>query len=150
MGRFAVEQQHPAPAEGLGIQRRPGDFADLGEFAGGELVAPRLGTPLGVPEQHQRPVVRPARLVVEVAVAGNGRELAVGRADLGLPLVEVGLRAGLAVQLLYLVALHVEEVAVVRLLVRGREAPEDQDVLVRDLEEAAALETDPVGVFLDL
>ena len=77
-------------------------------------------------------------------------ELAVGRADLGLPLVEVGLRAGLAIQLLYLVALHVEEVAVVRLLVRGSEAPEDQDVLVRDLEEPAALETDPVRVFLDL
>ena len=77
-------------------------------------------------------------------------ELAVGRADLGLPLVEVGLRAGLAVELLYLVALHVKEVAVVRLLVRGREAPEDQDVLIRDLEEAAALEADPVCVFLYL
>jgi hypothetical protein len=77
-------------------------------------------------------------------------ELAVGRANLGLPLVEVGLRSGLAVELLYLVALHVKEVAVIRLLVRGREAPEDQDVLVRDLEEPAALEADPISVFFYL
>ena len=38
----------------------------------------------------------------------------------------------------------------VRLLVRGREATEDQNVLVGDLEEAAPLETDPVCVFFNL
>ncbi len=77
-------------------------------------------------------------------------ELAVGGAYLGLSLVEVGLRAGLAVQLFDVVGAHIEQVAVVGLLVRGREAAEDQDVLVRYLEEPAALQTDPVGVFLDL
>ena len=65
-------------------------------------------------------------------------------------MVEVRLRAGLAVELLYLVTLNVEEVAVVRLLIRGREATEDQYVLVRDLEEAATLETDPICVFFNL
>lgn len=38
----------------------------------------------------------------------------------------------------------------VRLLIRGREATEYQNVLVRDLEEAATLETDPVCVFFNL
>ena len=38
----------------------------------------------------------------------------------------------------------------VRLLIRGRETTEDQDVLIRDLEEAAALETDPICIFFDL
>ena len=38
----------------------------------------------------------------------------------------------------------------VRLLIRGREATEDQNVLVRDLEEAATIETDPVCVFFNL
>ena len=38
----------------------------------------------------------------------------------------------------------------VRLLVRGREATEYKNVLVRDLEEAAALETDPICVFFNL
>ena len=38
----------------------------------------------------------------------------------------------------------------VRLLIRGRKATEDQYVLVGDLEQAAALETDPVCVFFNL
>ena len=68
---------------------------------------------------------------------------------LGLPLVEVGLSARLAVQLLDIVGRNVEQVAVIRLLIRRCETAEDQDVLVRNLVEAAPFEADPIGVLLD-
>ena len=53
--------------------------------------------------------------------------------DFWLPLVEIRLGSGFAVQLLYVIGGSVEQIAVVGLLVRRGEAPEDQDVLVRDL-----------------
>lgn len=77
-------------------------------------------------------------------------QLAVGRTYLWLSLIEIALRARLAVELLDLVAAHVEQVAVVGLLVASREASEYEDVLVRNLEQPAALETYPVRVLLDL
>ena len=72
------------------------------------------------------------------------------RAQFGLSLIEVGLSSRLTVQLLDLVALHVEQVAVICFLVGCREPPEYQDVLVRQLEETATLQTDPVCVLLYL
>ena len=83
-------------------------------------------------------------------VSFNTIQLSVGCTNLRLSLVEVRLGPRLAIQLFYLVALNVEHVTVVRLLVRGGEATENQNVLVRDLEQAAALQTDPICVFLDL
>ena len=48
----------------------------------------------------------------------------------GLTLIEVGLGARLAIQLLNVVRARVEQIAVVGLLVTRREASKDQDVLV--------------------
>jgi len=85
---------------------------------------------------------------VEVQGVGfDAVDLAVG-ADFRLSLVEVGLSAGFAVQLFDLIRLNVKQVAVVRLLIRGGEPSEYKDVLLRELEEAAAFEADPVGIFL--
>lgn len=57
-------------------------------------------------------------------------QLAIGRADLRLSLIEVRLCARFAIKLLYLVALHIEKVAVISLLIRCGEATKDKDVLV--------------------
>lgn len=70
-------------------------------------------------------------------------------ADLWLPLIEVALRARLTVELLNIVRACVEQVAVIRFLIRCREATKDQDVLVRDLVKATALQADPVSVLFD-
>lgn len=75
-------------------------------------------------------------------------ELAIG-AYLGLPLVEVRLRACFAVQLLDIVRSSIEQVAMVRLLVTCSESTKDQDVLVGDLVESTAFQADPVCVFFD-
>ena len=69
---------------------------------------------------------------------------------LRLSLVEVGLGPGLAVELLDLVSVNIEQVAVVRLLVTRSEASKDDHVVLTDLEESAALEADPVRVLFDL
>ena len=37
----------------------------------------------------------------------------------------------------------------VRLLIRGSETTKDQNMLVRNLEQAAALETDPICILFD-
>ena len=72
-------------------------------------------------------------------------QLAVG-ADLGLPLVKIGLCARLAIQLFDVIRARIEQVAVVRLLVARREASKDEDVLVRDLVQAAPLQAYPVSI----
>lgn len=54
--------------------------------------------------------------------------------------------ARLAIQLLYIVSACIEQIAVVCLLIARSEATKDQDVLVGDLIQAAALETYPVCV----
>ena len=46
--------------------------------------------------------------------------------------------------------MHVEQVAVVRLLVGRCESAEDYHVIIRYLEQPASLETYPIGVLLDL
>lgn len=56
-------------------------------------------------------------------------ELAIGT-HLGLSLIEIGLGASLAIQLLYVVRACIEQVAVVRFLITRREASKDQDVFV--------------------
>ena len=76
----------------------------------------------------------------------NAVQLAVS-SDLRLALVEVRLSARLAVELLDVIGACVEQVAVVRLLVRGSETSEDDHVVLRDLEQATAFEADPVRVF---
>ena len=38
----------------------------------------------------------------------------------------------------------------VGLLVRGRKASEDNHMVIRDLEQAAALQTNPIRIFFDL
>ena len=52
-------------------------------------------------------------------------EFSICSSDLRLPLIKVRLSARLAIQLLDFVASYIEEVAVICLLIRGREAPED-------------------------
>lgn len=69
--------------------------------------------------------------------------------SLWLSLVEVRLGSSFAVQLLDFICVHVEKIAMVRLLVRSREAAENYHVVLRDLEKATALETNPVRVFFD-
>ena len=76
---------------------------------------------------------------VELTVAANFR----------LPLIEVALRARLAIELLNVVRARVEQIAAVCLLITSREASKDQYVLVGDLVKTAALQADPVRVLLD-
>ena len=57
-------------------------------------------------------------------------ELSISGAYLGLPLVEVRLGPRFAIELLYLIALDIEEVAVVSFLIRCSETTEDKDMLV--------------------
>ena len=80
----------------------------------------------------------------------NTIQLAVSCTDLRLSLVEVRLCPSFAVELLNLIALHIEEVTVVCLLVRGCKTTEDQDVLVRNLEKPTSLKADPISILLDL
>ena len=68
---------------------------------------------------------------------------------LRLPLVEVALGSGLAVQLLDLIAAGVEKIAVVCFLVAGSEPSKDQDVFRRNLVQTTPLKTDPVCVLFD-
>jgi hypothetical protein len=79
----------------------------------------------------------------------NTIQFAVCSAYLRLSLIEIRLCAGLAIQLFYFIALHIKQVAVISLLVTRGKTTEDEDVLVRYLEEAATLETDPVCVLFD-
>ena len=78
----------------------------------------------------------------------NAIEFAVG-SSLWLSLVEVRLGTSFAVELLNFVGVNVEQIAVVRLLIRSSEATENYHVVLRDLEETASLKANPVGIFLD-
>ena len=79
----------------------------------------------------------------------NTVELAVSSL-LGLALVEVALSARLAVQLLDFVGMNVEQVAVVGLLVGSRKASKDNHMVIRDLEQATALQANPICILFDL
>ena len=69
--------------------------------------------------------------------------------DLRLPLVEVWLRACLAIQLLDVVRASVEQVAVVCFLITRGEAAEDEDVLVGNLVQATSFQAYPVCVLFN-
>ena len=60
----------------------------------------------------------------------NTVELAVSCAYLWLSLIEIGLGTCLAIQLFYLIRANIEEITVIRFLVRSCKTAEDQDVLV--------------------
>ena len=60
----------------------------------------------------------------------NTVELAVSCAYLWLSLIEIGLSTCLAIQLFYLIRANIEEITVIRFLVRSCKTAEDEDVLV--------------------
>ena len=70
--------------------------------------------------------------------------------SLGLPLVEVRLGSRLAVELLDLIRVYIEQIAMICLLVRCCKSTKDDHVVLGDLEETTALQANPVGVLLDL